>query len=973
MDMFPVMETGFKNCLHNLSELKIPGVIDTTGMFTDPRVAEVSRQNFIPILPLSIGSALPPEVMAKILNQIVSDLKWNKIAIVHSRDEHSLHVVKLLGQANLHHSASASSSAADENNNSICFAAIESLPDPRMKSIHALNKLSPSLDSSHNNFINSDNNLMVEYFKIYDSIVSKLIVDTPIIIIGFDESIKLFTQAMIKRSGKTSQFQWVYSSMPEPDLLKSFGADLNNQRIYGMAPFPGKFAKFEEHWNSLQAPAPGPILGSWFDEYICHMRHIAHSTTPNLDGSHSADDGHCERSMAFDRTLSESDGDVLWRTYQVMPIIHSIFTFSHAIRNAWIDQCNGVRGMCPGLKSMSREHFIAHYLEPLQSSDGPQHELEGLPSRGRSNKNDRTPGGAGSENIGKLNWKLALTSFNSVMGELKFQQHILYDSLSNEAQILGKGFDIKASLCPKDGCKECVKIRQSRVNDADTMFHSDSNFNTITTNSVPESSNSIPESCVSQCSSCWNEFVNKNNKLDQSVNYDSPSLASAQSNSNLPPLASNFKRTWGIITSVTSGIGVLCVIICFVYFLMVFPVTIGTTILGYTILFGLLIIFSVNFLFIFPPNIPICWLRKIGMSIGYVTILSGMLVKAMNTWRRMTYKSKREGEFKISSPCSLFSITLGLITVHLIVTVVWLIVLPPKPGYYNHSWKCYPSTSTLGFLDTESLVSLLYIILLIAMTTFFCLLTWKCYDNNREPRYIMYSCSSVSVVWIIWSLCVYKMNKKSGPGNSSSSFESSRDVTIICANLACASIIMILLYIRKLYWYSKLRKRDRLIKERLQASAFPANFYGALHSRGSYGNGPFLWDQMSYVSAGGSTATSSVRGSITSLNTAMNGGANGHPHVPTIVPSNGNVSNGKVSKSEKKKRKSVSSEPQLTADRRPFEEDQMDTMSCGSASSSVQVQGTDLYPMEVYDGGSQFQPSSLYASNVHGAIYEEEI
>ena len=30
-----------------------------------------------------------------------------------------------------------------------------------------------------------------------------------------------------------------------------------------------------------------------------------------------------------------------------------------------------------------------------------------------------------------------------------------------------------------------------------------------------------------------------------------------------------------------------------------------------------------------------------------------------------------------------------------------------------------------------------------------------------------------------------------------------------------------------------------------------------------------------------------------------------------------------------------------------------------SGSGSVQVQATDLYPLDMYDGGSQFQPSSL--------------
>lgn len=36
-----------------------------------------------------------------------------------------------------------------------------------------------------------------------------------------------------------------------------------------------------------------------------------------------------------------------------------------------------------------------------------------------------------------------------------------------------------------------------------------------------------------------------------------------------------------------------------------------------------------------------------------------------------------------------------------------------------------------------------------------------------------------------------------------------------------------------------------------------------------------------------------------------------------------------------------------------------DENTSDSGSGSVQVQATDLYPLDMYDGGSQFQPSSL--------------
>jgi len=380
-----------------------------------------------------------------------------------------------------------------------------------------------------------------------------------------------------------------------------------------------------------------------------------------------------------------------------------------------------------------------------------------------------------------------------------------------------------------------------------------------------------------------------------------------------PSMGINFRRTWGIITAISSGIGVVCVLICAIYFLMVFPVRVGTTILGYMILFGLLIVYLVNFTFILPPTNCICWLRKLGMSLGYCTILSGMLVKVMNTWRRLSIKSRSQGDLRMSSPQSLLFVAGGLVSVHVSATVVWLYLFPPQAAPYKDTWRCYPPSSSGFLLDTESVVSLLFLILLITMVMFFSVLTWKSSDSNREPRFIFYSCAFMAIVWMTWTVVTLRMKRKLHP--------ETRDVTVICANLASASFVMILLYLRKLYWYSKIKRKDKLIRSRLQATTFPANFYGALHSRsGSAASFGYPWDAMS-VASGPSTVASSVRGSVSSL--AM-----------------------RTTENREDSKKS-------------FEGD--DTISCGSAASSVQVQGTDLYPMDVYDVGSQFEPSSLFA------------
>lgn len=49
-------------------------------------------------------------------------------------------------------------------------------------------------------------------------------------------------------------------------------------------------------------------------------------------------------------------------------------------------------------------------------------------------------------------------------------------------------------------------------------------------------------------------------------------------------LASNFRTVWGIVVTALSLLGMVLVIICALYFLMAFPVTVGTTVLGYMIL-----------------------------------------------------------------------------------------------------------------------------------------------------------------------------------------------------------------------------------------------------------------------------------------------------------------------------------------------------------------------------------------------------
>ncbi|GIZ04839.1 metabotropic glutamate receptor 3 [Caerostris extrusa] len=405
-------------------------------------------------------------------------------------------------------------------------------------------------------------------------------------------------------------------------------------------------------------------------------------------------------------------------------------------------------------------------------------------------------------------------------------------------------------------------------------------------NRIAFSSNSVPVSeCKEDCGTCKSQIENK-----QSL------LVSEE------PIYANFQTVWGIIVTSLSILGILLVIICALYFLMSFPVTVGTTVLGYMILFGLLLLYAVNFAFVLSSTEGTCGIRRFGLGLAYAVIFSGMLVKVMNTWRLMGYNGSRilSDGTRLSSPAGLLVIAVGLVIIQIVLSSAWLILMPPKTGAYEQVWRCAPPTT----FEEGLVVSLIYVMLLLAITTLFAILTWQCQDNNRESRWILACAILVAVVWMAWTILSTQLSPHY------------RDITIAAANLVNATIIMIFLYLRKVYLYSKLTRqaRDHDLKAHLQPTSYTHSIYGS--------------SQKTF-----STLAPVLYGSQASLTTKK-------------------LYNGPSSRVE--------------------------LINCpednkSDSSGSVQVQATDLYPLDMYDGGSQFQPvTSLYGSN-HTLVLDDTL
>lgn len=354
-------------------------------------------------------------------------------------------------------------------------------------------------------------------------------------------------------------------------------------------------------------------------------------------------------------------------------------------------------------------------------------------------------------------------------------------------------------------------------------------------------------------------------------------------------LTANFRTVWGIVVTALSLLGMVLVVICALYFLMAFPVTVGTTVLGYMILVGLLALYAVNFAFVVGATEASCGVRRFLMGLAYSIVFSGMLVKVLNTWRLMGYHQRMHHDTtQLSSPAGLLVVACGLVVIQVVLTSAWLVLMPPRIGLYERVWRCAPPAS----FEDELVVSMVYVMLLLAVTILFSVLTWPCRENNGESRWILACCVSVGLAWLAWTVLGTQLPTRY------------RDATIAVANLVCATLVMLCLYLRKVYLYNKLARqaRDQEIKARLQPRGPPytPSVYGTLH-KAAPAVAPVF-----YGSQGTLVTSKKLNGQFSRLSTD-------------------------------------------------------DLASDGSG--SVQVQGADLYPLEMYDGGSQFQPpSSLYGS-----------
>lgn len=257
-----------------------------------------------------------------------------------------------------------------------------------------------------------------------------------------------------------------------------------------------------------------------------------------------------------------------------------------------------------------------------------------------------------------------------------------------------------------------------------------------------------------------------------------------------------FESPLGIILIVLTSVGILVTILLFVYLLVAYPVKGGTSILGYLLLFAVLLLYVLNFAFIVYPNYEVCAVRRFCLGVVYALIFSCMLVKVLNTWRigdawdefnPPTYE-------RLSHPCSLLAIVIGLTLVQVIIGTQWLILRQPDYEYVFYEGELLPRCSPSDFHNEELVMSCIYVMFLVLVTMVFAGVTWDSEENNKESRWILVVSIFTIIIWIVWTVITTLTEFKF------------RDPAIVIASLVNATVILLCIYIRKLYLLSKIQR-----------------------------------------------------------------------------------------------------------------------------------------------------------------------
>lgn len=305
----------------------------------------------------------------------------------------------------------------------------------------------------------------------------------------------------------------------------------------------------------------------------------------------------------------------------------------------------------------------------------------------------------------------------------------------------------------------------------------------------------------------------------------------------IPSSADRFNNMWGVALATLAALGVFISVALFIYLLIAYPVRGGTTVVGYLLAFGIILLYGMVFAFIAHASEQLCGLRRFCLGLCYSICYSAIFVKLVDSWRAKSKQDLYDIKYnKLGRPMGLFMVTVMLILVQVMINAEWLILVPPKVVrifYYDEYWpRCAPD----DFYDEGLVLSLCYIMFLIFLTIVMGLCSFNSTRNHREARWILGMAVLSVPTWVVW--CAWSILGSI----------KSRDAAVAIGLLVNATILMLCGPVRKLYLLNKYQAIVEEERKELKADqSYRGDDYSTTGYDNQYDNAPQFHDRASGI------------------------------------------------------------------------------------------------------------------------------
>jgi len=260
---------------------------------------------------------------------------------------------------------------------------------------------------------------------------------------------------------------------------------------------------------------------------------------------------------------------------------------------------------------------------------------------------------------------------------------------------------------------------------------------------------SLPISRCSVGSTCQCEGLDGSififNRSDSSIGglrevgegkYEDPNTGMLVDIVDEPETADRFRDIWAIIVCTLAAIGAFGSLCMFIYLLVVYPVRGGTTILGYMLCFGTILMYALVFAFVVHPSQEICGLRRFSLGFVYSIVYSALFVKLVDCWRTKDKEDIYMVKYnKIGNPWGLFFSACLIVLVQVMINAEWLILEAPgmERVYYNR--MMWPRCTPDDFYDEGLILSNVFNMFLIFLCVVVGLFAFGNEKNHWDCRY----------------------------------------------------------------------------------------------------------------------------------------------------------------------------------------------------------------------------------------------